>query len=317
MTYNLKFSLVTTCWNERNNAQIWLSSIKDQIKIPDEVIIVDSFSTDGTFEIIKEFIENEPTLNILLIQEKCNVAKGRNIAIKNAKYDYIVSTDLGLKIPSNWFLEITKPFYNTEIDIVVGEHKYEKKSLTNVWAKCEYILRNGGQHKLDASFIPSNRNIAYAKYIWEQLNGYPEDLTLAADDTVFGIQINNSNYKIAYAPKAIVYWTMHGSLKPFLKQNYIYGIGNGETDFDKSFIRRLYILNLPFKTVLFALINLINYLRIILSMLKVKEYSVFFASPLYIYKCSLYYSRGYFIGMKTGHVKCKEARNRINCNSCI
>lgn len=62
-----------------NNAKYVNASIMSIKKLkPKKIFIVDNFSTDGTYEILKSY------KNILIEQIKCNRGKGRDIALKNA-----------------------------------------------------------------------------------------------------------------------------------------------------------------------------------------------------------------------------------------
>ena len=51
----MKVSLIVTALNEEDSIGGLLDSVTGQIKIPDEVIIVDAGSTDNTVQLIEEF----------------------------------------------------------------------------------------------------------------------------------------------------------------------------------------------------------------------------------------------------------------------
>ena len=80
-----------------NNANIIRKSIESVIsKLPDfrekfEMIIVDNYSTDGTYEILKEYRKKYP--NIRVIQEKCTRGKGRAIAFNNTNGKWVLTID--------------------------------------------------------------------------------------------------------------------------------------------------------------------------------------------------------------------------------
>ena len=80
-----------------NNADVIRKSINSVIsKLPDfkkrfEMIIVDNYSSDGTYEILKEYQKEYP--NITVIQEKCTRGKGRAIAFNNTKGKYVLTID--------------------------------------------------------------------------------------------------------------------------------------------------------------------------------------------------------------------------------
>lgn len=80
----IKLSVTIITFNEENNIARCISSIKE---LADEVLVVDSYSTDRTKEICTElgvrFIENKFQGHI---QQK-------NYALENAKHDYILSID--------------------------------------------------------------------------------------------------------------------------------------------------------------------------------------------------------------------------------
>ena len=47
-------SLITTVLNEKNNLADWLDGVLSQTVLPEEVIIVDGGSKDGTWEMLLE-----------------------------------------------------------------------------------------------------------------------------------------------------------------------------------------------------------------------------------------------------------------------
>ena len=53
-----KVSFITTVYNEEKDIRLFLDSLINQTYLPEEVIIVDGGSTDGTLKIIRDFFEN-------------------------------------------------------------------------------------------------------------------------------------------------------------------------------------------------------------------------------------------------------------------
>ena len=56
-----------------------------------ELVIVDNYSTDGTFKILRNFAKEHK--NVKLLQAKCSRGKGRDIALKNTIGDYVFYID--------------------------------------------------------------------------------------------------------------------------------------------------------------------------------------------------------------------------------
>lgn len=97
-------SLIATVFNEQENVEFWLDSLLAQSKIPDEIVIVDGGSNDGTWELLQKRSAEEPRLKIF--QRTCNISQGRNLAIENARGDIIVVTDAGCVYDRDWFREL-------------------------------------------------------------------------------------------------------------------------------------------------------------------------------------------------------------------
>lgn len=56
-----------------------------------ELVIVDNYSTDGTFKVLKKFAKKHK--NIKIIRTKCTRGRGRDIALKNTSGDYVFYVD--------------------------------------------------------------------------------------------------------------------------------------------------------------------------------------------------------------------------------
>src|SRR5439155_27304797 len=77
-----KVSLITTVKNASRYVGAWLDSVASQTRPPDEVIVVDGGSTDGTREVLRA------AQSITLIEEPgANIARGRNGAIQAPVHD--------------------------------------------------------------------------------------------------------------------------------------------------------------------------------------------------------------------------------------
>ncbi|MFB6180425.1 MAG: glycosyltransferase [Candidatus Nanohalobium sp.] len=61
------------------------------------------------------------------MEEGCNIAEGRNIAVEEASNEYIVSTDGGCVLDEKWYEEMCKAF--DESDYVIGMFQYRAENL--------------------------------------------------------------------------------------------------------------------------------------------------------------------------------------------
>ncbi len=82
-------SFCITCYNSADTVDEFMKAF-DGLTFPHEIIFVDNFSKDGTYERLKKY-EKE---NVRILQKKCTRGKGRDIGIELARYDHIVILDI-------------------------------------------------------------------------------------------------------------------------------------------------------------------------------------------------------------------------------
>lgn len=84
----VKYSICITCRNEVKTVRKSLDSILYQIDDRFEIVVVDSFSDDGTLEILLEYARMG---KLKLLTEGCSRGRGRQIAFENSSGDYIIA----------------------------------------------------------------------------------------------------------------------------------------------------------------------------------------------------------------------------------
>lgn len=223
------FSLVTTVFNESKRLEQTIADIENQSLKPAQIIIADAGSTDGTLERLRRW-KTESRINIeVFVLQGCNIAEGRNEAIRRAGFDLIVSTDFGCRYHPDWLKSMVEPFHDLEVMVVGGAFTIIKEEVNNLAANADFVLQNGYPVDLGPDFSPSSRSIAYYKSVWEKIGGYQEWLTLAADDTIFWRMVKKYRFRYILVAEPYVYWLRHKTLTAFAKEAYRYGLGDGES----------------------------------------------------------------------------------------
>jgi glycosyltransferase involved in cell wall biosynthesis len=224
-------SLVSTIFNDRAGLDGFFAAMAKQTRLPDEIIITDAGSKDGTWELMQaEAARTDRPWKFRALQEaRCNCARGRNLAIEQARGEIIFSTDIGCEWDPEWLAELAAPLEaDSEVELVIGSWSVRREELHGVWAQVEWALKGDQRLEATAESYSSSRSIAYRKNTWQALGRYPEDLTLSADDAVFHYLIEQAGVRRVGAPKILCYWHRHESLKGFFKEAYRYGLGDGE-----------------------------------------------------------------------------------------
>jgi len=107
-----KLSALVITYNEENN----INDLIDNLSFADELIIIDSFSTDTTVDKIRQH------KNVTLIQNKfINFSKQRNFALQYAKHDWVLFIDADERISPKLKHEIISTINDNQKDIVAYE----------------------------------------------------------------------------------------------------------------------------------------------------------------------------------------------------
>ena len=222
----MKVSLVSTMLNEARGLSEFLASLEGQRRAPDEWVVVDGGSADGTLDLLRDFAARAPFPVRVLSEPGCNIAKGRNLAIREAAFDTIAVTDAGCRLDAVWLQELVRPLEAEGAAAVAGWYEpdvrtpFERRVALATFPRLD---------RLDpAAFLPSSRSLAFRREVWARVGGYPESLRLAGEDTAFDLAILAAGYRFAFAQGAVVRWRPRGTWSGLLRQQYLYGFGDGE-----------------------------------------------------------------------------------------
>ncbi len=189
---SVNVSVIATVFNERAHIDRLLDSLAAQTRLPDEVVICDGGSRDGTAEWIRAYAERHPgrlpNLRVLEVPG-ANISRGRNCAIEAAAGPIIAVTDAGVRLSAEWLEQLMLPWEQPG-DPPVGVAGFFTPDVQGVFETAMAATVLPLQDDIDpASFLPSSRSVAFTKAAWQATGGYPEWLDYS-EDLVFDLKLN-------------------------------------------------------------------------------------------------------------------------------
>ena len=239
----MKVSIITTVKNEGEGLRSLLDSLKNQTRIPDEVVICDGGSIDNTLAILETYQETIPLK--ILVAPGSNISQGRNLAIAQAEGPIIASTDGGNVLDSEWLSQIVRPIEEEGAPAVSGWFEPDPNTDFEVVLGAT-VLPDISDIDPDL-FLPSSRSIAFLKRSWASVGGYPEWLDYG-EDLIFDLALRREYGPFPFASSAVAYFRPRGNLHAFARQYYLYARGDGKANLwpRRHAIRYLiYLIGLP------------------------------------------------------------------------
>jgi glycosyltransferase involved in cell wall biosynthesis len=213
----MKVTLVATVLDAADAIDDFLRSIDRQTRRPDEVVIVDGGSTDGTLEVLRR-------AGGITLKEApgANIARGRNLAIDLATHDVIAVADADCRYAPTWLEELLRPL-EAGADVSMG---WYEPIVDGFLAACVTGNLPLDPSEVDeASFMPSARSVAFRRDVLQAVGGYPEWLPIGED-----MWVNHRWRELAadmrLAPEAVARWRPRASLAEVWHQYSRYARGD-------------------------------------------------------------------------------------------
>jgi glycosyltransferase involved in cell wall biosynthesis len=217
-----RYTLIATVRNEAGTIRDFVDSLLTQTRKPDEILIVDGASTDGTREILEDYAARGL---LRVISQPCNIAEGRNLGITAAIGTHLAVTDAGCRVEPDWLAQIAHCFdSDCQPDVVAGNFRFETHTPFEEAVVFATFQPNRDESET-ARYYPSSRSVAFTKAAWEKAGGYPEWL-YAAEDTLFNIRMRQLGMRFVFCRDAIVRWRPRETWRALAKQRINFSRGN-------------------------------------------------------------------------------------------
>jgi rhamnosyltransferase len=200
-------SVVIRCKNEARYVREVLSALFAQAEVePFEVIVVDSGSTDGTLDIVREY----PLKLIEIPPETFTYGRALNVGVNEARGDFVASLSAhSTPAHDRWLANLIEPFKNPRVAGVLGRQIPRANATSLELLNMRFIsgLMSERPELRDRNPMFSNANGAIRRSLWKRLPF--DEAVRGAEDIAWARSMQGLGYLIAYEPGAAVYHS-HG-----------------------------------------------------------------------------------------------------------
>jgi glycosyltransferase involved in cell wall biosynthesis len=219
-----RVALVATVLNEGAAIDALLASMAAQIRLPDEIRLVDGGSTDDTVARARAWAARGLPLTVD-VRPGAGISAGRNAAIAATSAPLVAVTDAGVRLAPDWLAQLTRPFADPGVDMVAGFFRAAPRTAFEYALGATTLPTE--QDVVPTRFLPSSRSVAFRRAAWQRVGGYPEWLDYG-EDLVFDLALRRAGARFVWAPQAIAHFRPRQSLPAFFRQYYRYARGDGK-----------------------------------------------------------------------------------------
>ena len=191
-------TIVIRCYNEEEHIGRLLTGLLKQTKRPDQIVVVDSGSTDATLSIASRF----PVEMCAIEPKDFSFGRSLNIGCRAATSDVIAVVSAHVfPLYDNWLAELTAPFSDPDVALTYGRQtgnertKYSERQIMARWFPAQSEPRQ-------SHAFANNANAAIRRAVWEE-QPYDEELT-GLEDLDWAQRALSRGYAISYVATAPV-----------------------------------------------------------------------------------------------------------------
>lgn len=217
----LTVTVIATFLDEAASMTAFLSSLDAQTRPPDDVILVDGGSSDGS----DVMAAAHPRVRLMRVPGNRSV--GRNAALEVVTTDLVAATDLGCTLEPEWLARLVAPFEEqSDLDVAMG---WWVPPAGNERVRAAVAVLTVPISEVDAATTrPSTRSVAFRP---NRVVPFPVQFG-HNEDAVWFEELRRRGRHFVFVPEARVVWTAPSSGRQLFRVVERYGRGDGDAGLD-------------------------------------------------------------------------------------
>lgn len=248
------------------NEEQFLPGLLEDLKRQDyphekmEILLIDSMSTDKTWEIMLDFEKkNRDFARVLALKNHGkNIPRGHNLALDHYRGDALIRVDAHASVPHDFVSKHVAVLEGGEMvcggrrpNIIRGDSPWKKTLLA---AEMSVFGSGGAQYRRGSisCYAKSLFCGMYRREVYERVGRYDVRLDRTEDNDM-AWRVRKAGYRLCFCPDIVFYQYARPTLRGMLRQKFQNGCGIGKTLWINRYCVSLFHL-VPFGFVVSALV---------------------------------------------------------------
>lgn len=168
---------------------------QDYLKECIQVVFIDGFSTDGTYESLADWAgkHGDEYAEVLVLRRKSNIPEARNVCLQNSKGDFILFWDSDVVAPPNGIATLFNDIKGKDVGVSGLPYDVDKPSLFDLVYRAREPLAASSVDAVSLGFTMLRREaVLEVGSFNERLRGY--------EDLDYCLRTKREGYKIIFDP---------------------------------------------------------------------------------------------------------------------
>ena len=224
--FGVFISIIISARNEEENIISLLNSITNQDLLAKnfEVIIIDDFSTDNTYKIVKEFCEKHNNFNVYRLDKNYGKKNAIKKAISISKGQLIVTTDADCIVQNTWLSTILGFYQKHKPKMIIAPVLQNTNTFFSKIQALDFLsLISSAAASCNGKkpILSNGANLIYEKKIFLEFNNPLEDSVSSGDDIFLMLKLKKkyvNDILFLKSNDAVVTTNPEKSFKNFISQ---------------------------------------------------------------------------------------------------